>query len=81
LEDYQSTQGDVKLSHTYSLALAMARSSARMAAAETQDSERLHLVQRLMALEQPQFGIDGRPVYIRIGPEQITDSFKKLRNT
>jgi DNA mismatch repair protein MutL len=80
LEDYQSTQGDVKLSHTQSLALAMARSSARMAPAETQESERLHLVKRLMALEQPQFGIDGRPVYIRIGPEQITDSFKKLRN-
>lgn len=81
LEDYQSTQGDVKLSHTQSLALAMARSSARMAAAETQESERLHLVQRLMSLQQPQFGIDGRPVYIRIGPEQISDSFKKLRNT
>jgi DNA mismatch repair protein MutL len=81
LEDYQSTQGDVKLSHTQSLALAMARSSARMAAAETQESERQHLVQRLMALQQPQFGIDGRPVYIRIGPEQITDLFKKTRNS
>lgn len=81
LEDYQNTQGDVKLSHTQSLALAMARSAARMAAVETQESERLHLVQRLMNLEQPQFGIDGRPVYIRVGPEQITDLFKKHRNT
>jgi len=52
-----------------------------MAAVETQESERLHLVQRLMNLEQPQFGIDGRPVYIRVGPEQITDLFKKHRNT
>ncbi len=81
LEDCQHTQGDVKLSQAHSLALAMARSAARMAAPETQDAERLHLVQRLIVLEQFQYGMDGRPIFVRLGADLVTDLFKKTRNT
>jgi DNA mismatch repair ATPase MutL len=83
LEDYQATQGDIKLGKYESMALSMARHAALRNPVQQSQEELLALIQRLVSLPNPQTTLNGKTVYIEITPNQLYERFQshKFKST
>lgn len=79
LEDYQNTQGDVKLAKYPSMALTMARHAAKRNPVQQSSEELQSLLQRLLALPNPQTSLNGKTIYIEISATQLFDTFQSQK--
>ncbi|MEY5036113.1 MAG: mismatch repair endonuclease MutL [Bacteroidota bacterium] len=79
LEDYQNTQGDVKLAKYPSMALTMARHAAKRNPVQQSPEELQSLLQRLLALPNPQTSLNGKTIYIEISATQLFDTFQSQK--
>ena len=79
IEDYQNTQGDLKLSKYQSMALSMARHSAQRNPINKEVETLISLTQRLFALENPSATFDGKTIYIEISAAQLFDRFQSQK--
>ncbi len=79
LEDYQNTQGDVKLGKYPSMALTMARHAAKRNPVQQSPEELQSLLQRLLALPNPQTSLNGKTIYIEISATQLFDTFQSQK--
>jgi len=79
IEDYQNTQGDLKLGKYESMALSMARHAViRSGMGKTQE-ELQQLVVRLFALSNPSHTFDGKPIFIELSAAFIYDTFQNKK--
>jgi DNA mismatch repair protein MutL len=79
LEDYQNTQGDVKLAKYPSMALTMSRHAAKRNPVQQSPEELQSLLQRLLALPNPQTSLNGKTIYIEISATQLFDTFQSQK--
>jgi DNA mismatch repair protein MutL len=79
LEDYQNTQGDVKLAKYPSMALTMSRHAAKRNPVGQSSEELQSLLQRLLALPNPQTSLNGKTIYIEISATQLFDTFQSQK--
>ena len=79
LEDYQNTQGDVKLAKYPSMALTMARHAAKRNPIQQSPEELQSLLQRLLALPNPETSLNGKTIYIEISATQLFDTFQSQK--
>lgn len=79
LEDYQNTQGDVKLAKYQSMALTMARHAAQRNAVGSSPEALQSLLQRLLSLPNPQTSLNGKTIYIEISATQLFDLFQSQK--
>jgi DNA mismatch repair protein MutL len=79
LEDYQNTQGDVKLAKYQSMALTMARHAAQRNPIQQSHDELQTLLQRLLSVPNPQTSLNGKTIYIEITATQLFDTFQSQK--
>lgn len=79
LEDYQNTQGDVKLAKYQNMALTMARHAAQRNPVGATPEALKTLLQRLTALPNPQASLNGKTIYIEISATQLFDLFQSQK--
>ena len=79
IEDYQNTQGDLKLGKYESMALSMARHSVLRSGMGKTTEELQQLVIRLFALTNPSHTFDGKPIFIELSATFIYDTFQNKK--
>ena len=79
IEDYQNTQGDLKLGKYESMALSMARHAVIRSGMGKTNEELQQLATRLFALQNPSHTFDGRPIFIEISAAFIYDTFQNKK--
>jgi DNA mismatch repair protein MutL len=79
LDDYQQTQGDMKLGRHESLALSMARQAAISADTPMNAPEAEKLIVRLFSIPENQWSPDAKPVWIKFGDEFLFELFRKQK--
>ena len=79
IEDYQNTQGDLKLGKYESMALSMARHAVIRSGMGKTHEELEQLALRLFALQNPSHTFDGKPIFIEISAAFIYDTFQNKK--
>ena len=79
IEDYQNTQGDLKLGKYESMALSMARHAVIRSGMGKTNEELQQLATRLFALQNPSHTFDGKPIFIEISAAFIYDTFQNKK--
>jgi len=79
IEDYQNTQGDLKLGKYESMALSMARHAVIRSGMGKTNEELQQLALRLFALQNPSHTFDGKPIFIEISAAFIYDTFQNKK--
>lgn len=79
IEDYQNTQGDLKLGKYESMALSMARHAVLRSGMGKTHDELQQLAVRLFSLEHPAHTFDGRPIFIEFSAAFIYDTFQNKK--
>jgi len=79
IEDYQNTQGDLKLGKYESMALSMARHAVMRSGMGKTHEELQQLALRLFALHNPSHTFDGKPIFIEISAAFIYDTFQNKK--
>jgi DNA mismatch repair protein MutL len=79
IEDYQNTQGDLKLGKYESMALSMARHAVIRSGMGKTHEELQQLALRLFALQNPSHTFDGKPIFIEISAAFIYDTFQNKK--
>ena len=79
IEDYQNTQGDLKLGIYESMALSMARHAVIRSGMGKTHEELQQLALRLFALQNPSHTFDGKPIFIEISAAFIYDTFQNKK--
>jgi DNA mismatch repair protein MutL len=79
IEDYQNTQGDLKLGKYESMALSMARHAVIRSGMGKTNEELEQLALRLFALQNPSHTFDGKPIFIEISAAFIYDTFQNKK--
>lgn len=79
IEDYQNTQGDLKLGKYESMALSMARHAVIRSGMGKTHEELEQLAIRLFALNNPTHTFDGRPIFIELSSAFIYDIFQNKK--
>jgi DNA mismatch repair protein MutL len=79
IEDYQNTQGDLKLGKYESMALSMARHAVMRSGMGKTNEELQQLALRLFALQNPSHTFDGKPIFIEISAAFIYDTFQNKK--
>ena len=79
IEDYQNTQGDLKLGKYESMALSMARHAAIRSGMGKTTEELQQLAIQLFALNNPSHTFDGKPIFIEISAAFIYDTFQNKK--
>ena len=79
IEDYQNTQGDLKLGKYESMALSMARHAVIRSGMGKTHEELDQLALRLFALQNPSHTFDGKPIFIEISAAFIYDTFQNKK--
>ena len=79
IEDYQNTQGDLKLGKYESMALSMARHAVIRSGMGKTNEELQQLATRLFALQNPTHTFDGKPIFIEISAAFIYDTFQNKK--
>ena len=79
IEDYQNTQGDLKLGKYESMALSMARHAVIRSGMGKTNEELQQLAARLFALNNPSHTFDGKPIFIEISAAFIYDTFQNKK--
>lgn len=79
IEDYQNTQGDLKLNKFESMALSMARHAAQRNPIQQNPEELDSLVQRLFLLEHKSSTFDGKTVFVEISATHLFDQFQSQK--
>jgi len=79
IEDYQNTQGDLKLGKYESMALSMARHAVIRSGMRKTHEELEQLALRLFALNNPSHTFDGKPIFIEISAAFIYDTFQNKK--
>ena len=79
IEDYQNTQGDLKLGKYESMALSMARHAVMSSGMGKTNEELQQLALRLFALQNPSHTFDGKPIFIEISAAFIYDTFQNKK--
>jgi DNA mismatch repair protein MutL len=79
IEDYQNTQGDLKLGKYESMALSMARHAVIRSGMGKTNEELQELATRLFALQNPSHTFDGKPIFIEISAAFIYDTFQNKK--
>lgn len=79
IEDYQNTQGDLKLGKYESMALSMARHAVIRSGMGKTHEELEQLAIRLFALNNPTHTFDGRPIFIELSAAFIYDTFQNKK--
>jgi len=79
IEDYQNTQGDLKLGKYESMALSMARHAVMRSGMGKTHEELQQLAFRLFALNNPSHTFDGKPIFIEISAAFIYDTFQNKK--
>lgn len=75
IDDYEQTQGDLKLSKNDSLALSLSRLSVQNHLLNQSESE--YLIKELFALPSFQFTFDGKTICVHLNNEILFDLFKR----
>lgn len=79
LEDYQNTQGDVKLGKYESMALSMARHAAQRNPVMQTTEELQSLMQRMLSLPDYHTTLNGKTLYIEISANQLFERFQNQK--
>jgi DNA mismatch repair protein MutL len=79
LEDYENTQGELKLAKHDSLALSLARQTAIPRGVRIEPEMQKFLVEGVFASRENEFTFDNRAVMIKIGTELLYDIFRKQK--
>ncbi|MFZ9514962.1 MAG: DNA mismatch repair endonuclease MutL [Bacteroidia bacterium] len=79
LEDYQNTQGDVKLGKYESMALSMARHAAQRNPVMQTSEELQSLMQRMLSLPDYHTTLNGKTLYIEISANQLFERFQNQK--
>ena len=79
IEDYQNTQGDLKLGKYESMALSMARHAVIRSGMGKTNEELQQLALRLFALQNSSHTFDGKPIFIEISAAFIYDTFQNKK--
>jgi len=79
LEDYESTQGELKLKKHDSLALSLARQTALPYGSRIEPQMQKTLVESLFTEGDKNFTFDNQPILIKIGTELLYDIFRKQK--
>ncbi len=79
LEDYQNTQGDVKLGKYESMALSMARHAAQRNPVMQTSEELQSLMQRMLSLPAYHTTLNGKTLYIEISANQLFERFQNQK--
>lgn len=79
LEDFESTQGDLKLKKHDSLALSLARQTAIAPNTRLEPEMQKTLLEQLFACEDRQLTFDKKPLMVKIGIELLYDLFRRQK--
>lgn len=79
IEDYENTQGELKLKKHDSLALSLARQTAVPVGTRLDPAMQRSLVEGLFEHPEKHFTFDSKPVMIKIGMELLYDIFRKQK--
>ena len=79
LEDYQNTQGDIKLGKYESMALSMARHAAQRNPIMQSLEEMQSLMQRMLSLPDYHTTLNGKTLYIEISATQLFERFQNQK--
>lgn len=80
LDDFETTQGELKLQKHDSLALSLARQTAMPAGTRWDAVSLRALVEELFLHSEKQFTFDKKPVVVKIGTELLYEIFRKHKN-
>ena len=76
IEDYQNSQGDLRLNKYQSMALSMARHSVIRNPIQQNPEELQTLLQRLFSLSEHNATFDGKTIVVEISAAQLFDAFQ-----
>lgn len=79
IEDYQNTQGDIKLGKYESMALSMARHAAQRNPVMHTSEEMQSLMQRMLSLPDNRTTLNGKTLYIEITASQLFERFQNQK--
>lgn len=79
LEDYQNTQGDIKLSKYQSMALSMARHAALRNPINQSEEALQSLLYRMLSLPDYHSSLNGKTLYIEISANQLFERFQSQK--